>query len=351
MDSGNLVLHELYSGRSIKRMLWQSFDYPTDTLLPGMKLGINLQTGHQWFLRSWLTNDSPAEGSFTFGMDPNLTSMLIIKWLGEVQWTIGEFNWSVVSDYKFGYTSNELEKYYSYSVEDDVTSFPTLQIDQYGSLNGDNGFSMLCSKEGGYCGPYKNRTMCNRGSSYFEVKYGLMSSVDGTKFRESDNMTLYDCRLKCYHNCSCVAYAATNRENETGCEIWSRGTKFIKSHTDDSRNIYLEVQPKEIKWRIIAIVGALVVILLCSLSYVARRKYKKRLLQGQQLKDGDELLSAFGKFNLRFFSPKDLTNRYLGVWFDRPKDVMLTLYEEDYYEQVWVATGTAQSQTILDVLQ
>ncbi|KAK1576040.1 hypothetical protein Q3G72_010377 [Acer saccharum] len=36
------------------------------------------------------------------------------------------------------------------------------------------------------------------------------------------------------------------------------------------------VQPKEIKWRIIAIVGALVVILLCSLSYVARRKYKRK---------------------------------------------------------------------------
>ncbi|KAK1562848.1 hypothetical protein Q3G72_017918 [Acer saccharum] len=79
-DSGNLVLHELNSNGSIKGMLWQSFDYPTDTLLPGMKLGINLQTGHQWFLRSWLTLESPAEGSYTFGMDPNLTDRLIIKW-------------------------------------------------------------------------------------------------------------------------------------------------------------------------------------------------------------------------------------------------------------------------------
>ncbi|KAK0596468.1 hypothetical protein LWI29_015923 [Acer saccharum] len=58
-QSGNLVLHELHS----KEMLWQSFDYPTHTLLPGMKLGINLQTGHQWFLQSWLTDESPAEGS------------------------------------------------------------------------------------------------------------------------------------------------------------------------------------------------------------------------------------------------------------------------------------------------
>ena len=103
---------------------------------------------------------------------------------------------------------------------------------------------MACSEVGGYCESYKNRAMCNRGSSYFVPKFGLMSSVDGTKFRESDNMTFDDCQFKCYQNCSCVAYAPTNTENDTGCEIWSRGTKFIKSHTDDSRTIYLEVQPK-----------------------------------------------------------------------------------------------------------
>ncbi|KAK0596796.1 hypothetical protein LWI29_019169 [Acer saccharum] len=268
-QSGNLVLHELHSNGSEKGMLWQSFDYPTDTLLPGMKLGINLQTGHQWFLQSWLTYDSPAEGSFTFGMDPNLTDQLIIRWFGEDQWTSGlwpngEFKSWVDRGYNFSYTSNEQEKYFSYSVKDDVTSFPSLQINQYGYLYDDSGFSITSS------------AICNRGSSYFDVKSGLISSVDGTKFRESDNMTLDDCQLKCYKNCSCVAYAATNRENKTGCEIWSRGTKFIKSHTDDSRNIYLEVQPKEIKWRIIAIVGALVVIFLCSLSYVARRKYKRK---------------------------------------------------------------------------
>ncbi|KAK1563662.1 hypothetical protein Q3G72_030840 [Acer saccharum] len=75
-QSGNLVLHELHS----KEMLWQSFDYPTHTLLPGMKLGINLQTGHQWFLQSWLTDESPAEGSYIFGIDPNLASMYVDSW-------------------------------------------------------------------------------------------------------------------------------------------------------------------------------------------------------------------------------------------------------------------------------
>ncbi|GJV67663.1 mutator type transposase, partial [Tanacetum coccineum] len=41
LDSGNLVLQELFPDGYQKKVLWQSFDYPTDTLLPGMKLGIN----------------------------------------------------------------------------------------------------------------------------------------------------------------------------------------------------------------------------------------------------------------------------------------------------------------------
>ncbi|KAK1577378.1 hypothetical protein Q3G72_021230 [Acer saccharum] len=83
LQTGNLVLHETHLNGSIKQVLWQSFDYPTDTLLPGMKLGINLQTGHQWFLQSWHTYYSPAQGSFTVGMDPNVTNQLTVWWRGQ----------------------------------------------------------------------------------------------------------------------------------------------------------------------------------------------------------------------------------------------------------------------------
>ena len=40
LDTGNFVLSEISSGRQ----LWQSFDYPTHVLLPGMKLGVNRKT-------------------------------------------------------------------------------------------------------------------------------------------------------------------------------------------------------------------------------------------------------------------------------------------------------------------
>ncbi|KAJ0007374.1 hypothetical protein Pint_29828 [Pistacia integerrima] len=91
LDSGNFVLREINSNGTKGRVLWQSFDYPTDTLLPGMKLRFNLKTGHTWFLQSWITNDSPEPGSYTLGMNPNVTNQLIVSWLEEREfyWTIG----------------------------------------------------------------------------------------------------------------------------------------------------------------------------------------------------------------------------------------------------------------------
>ncbi|KAL5564613.1 hypothetical protein UlMin_027777 [Ulmus minor] len=48
LDSGNLVLSD-----SENNYLWQSFDYPSDTLLPGMKFGWNFKTGLNRSLSSW----------------------------------------------------------------------------------------------------------------------------------------------------------------------------------------------------------------------------------------------------------------------------------------------------------
>ena len=53
-----------------KRVLWQSFDHPTNVLLPGMKLGYDTTTGKNWTLTSWLSNDIPDSGAFTLSWEP-----------------------------------------------------------------------------------------------------------------------------------------------------------------------------------------------------------------------------------------------------------------------------------------
>ncbi|KAK3021405.1 hypothetical protein RJ639_046813 [Escallonia herrerae] len=58
LDNGNLVLRQA-NVTSPDSYIWQSFDFPTDTLLPGMKQGWNLKTGLNRNLTSWKSSDDP----------------------------------------------------------------------------------------------------------------------------------------------------------------------------------------------------------------------------------------------------------------------------------------------------
>ncbi|XP_039158299.1 G-type lectin S-receptor-like serine/threonine-protein kinase At1g61370 [Eucalyptus grandis] len=63
LDSGNFVLQDTtYS------VIWGSFEDPTDTLLPGMKVGLNVRTGAKQYLISWRSDSDPSSGSFLTGM-------------------------------------------------------------------------------------------------------------------------------------------------------------------------------------------------------------------------------------------------------------------------------------------
>nr|POE70388.1 g-type lectin s-receptor-like serine/threonine-protein kinase [Quercus suber] len=88
LDTGNLVGSEVNSNGSIGRSLWESFDDPTDTLLPGMKLGVNHKTGRNWSLISWLAQDDPASGAFTLEWEPK-PRRLVIKRRGVPYWSSG----------------------------------------------------------------------------------------------------------------------------------------------------------------------------------------------------------------------------------------------------------------------
>lgn len=54
LDSGNLVVRD-----ATDNYLWQSFDYPGDTALPGVKVGIDLKTGFCRSLWSWKSRTDP----------------------------------------------------------------------------------------------------------------------------------------------------------------------------------------------------------------------------------------------------------------------------------------------------
>ncbi|KAL2547942.1 G-type lectin S-receptor-like serine/threonine-protein kinase CES [Forsythia ovata] len=89
LNSGNFVVKEMSINGFGDKVLWQSFDYPTDTLLPRMKLGVNLMTGRNWSITSWFSENNPAAGAFTLEWDPS-RHRLIIRRREVVYWTSGD---------------------------------------------------------------------------------------------------------------------------------------------------------------------------------------------------------------------------------------------------------------------
>ncbi|KAF7849903.1 hypothetical protein BT93_L0145 [Corymbia citriodora subsp. variegata] len=72
--------------------IWGSFDEPTDTLLPNMKVGINIKTGKKAYLVSWKSENDPSSGSFVLGITPE-TPPQAFSWNGSTPyWRGGQWD-------------------------------------------------------------------------------------------------------------------------------------------------------------------------------------------------------------------------------------------------------------------
>ncbi|KAB1199621.1 G-type lectin S-receptor-like serine/threonine-protein kinase RKS1 [Morella rubra] len=97
LDSGNLVL----VGRDSQRVTWQSFDYPSNTMLPFMKLGLDRRTGFKWYLTSWKSAENPGTGNCSYAIDPSEYPQLFLYKAGAPFWWAGswtEQRWSCVPE-------------------------------------------------------------------------------------------------------------------------------------------------------------------------------------------------------------------------------------------------------------
>ncbi|XP_047949159.1 G-type lectin S-receptor-like serine/threonine-protein kinase At4g27290 [Salvia hispanica] len=70
LDSGNLVVKDADDDDDRpENFLWHSFDHPTDTYIPGMKMGSDLIRGEERYMSSWWSDDDPAPCKFRTHMD------------------------------------------------------------------------------------------------------------------------------------------------------------------------------------------------------------------------------------------------------------------------------------------
>ncbi|CAL5339384.1 unnamed protein product [Camellia sinensis] len=243
LDSGNFVL------RSGEHIMWQSFDYPSDVWLKGMKLGtFNLKSGgkpQHRFLASWSTLEDPDLGGFTLGVDPNNTKQLI-TWKRSrrvVYWRSGMwngynfsllnkddfalFNIDFYNSFKFSYFSNENESYFTWN---DTDPHYLIWLDSSGAL-------YICDYTF-YCNIMVN---CDPDQGYLKsggcVNYSPSNCIGGDGFKETRksmeldwylfssfnlSLDLSDCKEKCRTNCSCQGYASVTPLNggTSGCAFY-----------------------------------------------------------------------------------------------------------------------------------
>ncbi|KAI3803880.1 hypothetical protein L1987_32044 [Smallanthus sonchifolius] len=82
LNTGNAVLVNVGSGS----ILWQSFETPTDTFLPGMKMDTNMT------LISWKSITDPGPGSFQFQQDQGTTQYSILNGSTKFLWKSGKMS-------------------------------------------------------------------------------------------------------------------------------------------------------------------------------------------------------------------------------------------------------------------
>ncbi|KAK4271410.1 hypothetical protein QN277_020110 [Acacia crassicarpa] len=107
-DNGNLILSSI----SNSRKLWQSFDHPTDTFLPGMILLVNETKGEVRPFVSWKSADDPSPGNYTMGLDPRAALQIVIWEGSKRRWRSGYWDGRIftgvnmTSSYLYGFRLN-----------------------------------------------------------------------------------------------------------------------------------------------------------------------------------------------------------------------------------------------------
>ncbi|RVW12922.1 G-type lectin S-receptor-like serine/threonine-protein kinase [Vitis vinifera] len=208
LDSGNLVIK---SGNDSDpdNFLWQSFDYPGDTLLPGMKHGRNTVTGLDRYLSSWKSNDDPSKGDFTYGLDPSGCPQLFLRSGSTVIFRSGPWNAFDMD----GRTKSW--NVYSTAYKDDCDSYALCGA--YSTCNIHRSPRCGCMKGFVPKFPYQWDTMdwsngcvrktsldCQKGDGFAKCSGVKLPDTRNSWFNES--MNLKECASLCLRNCSCSAY-------------------------------------------------------------------------------------------------------------------------------------------------
>ncbi|KAK3433296.1 hypothetical protein EUGRSUZ_D00885 [Eucalyptus grandis] len=300
MDLGNLVLVQDFS----ERVIWQSFDYPTDTMLPFMKLGLNRKTGLNRFLTSWKSPDDPTPGNYSLRIDPTGYTQLFLYKDGDPYWRARSWaghRWSgtpgMISAHIFNVSlvNDPDEVSITYGIIDtsiiarmvanesgslqrsvwqnrdrrwiEFSFSPWGQCDYYGkcgpnsNCNPYNKGQFKCTCLPGFepksptdwylrdgsagCIRRGGVSVCRSGEGF--VRVARVKVPDTSKARANMSLNLKECEEECLRDCSCTAYAsASESRGGSGCLIWHGYLVDIRTFHDSGQDLYVRVDVTEL---------------------------------------------------------------------------------------------------------
>ncbi|KAM6576152.1 hypothetical protein CsatB_027989 [Cannabis sativa] len=305
LENGNLVMRD-ENDENTENYLWESFDHPTDTIMPGMKLGCDLKRGLNRRLSSWKSWDDPCNGDFTFGIELDESQgtypQLITRKGSSKFYRTGPWNGigfsgspSLTMDplLKHMFVHNDFEVYYMYNIKDnsvisrivmnqttsvrEITmwiesdrawwrygSVPSEKCDKYGICGANSECVMtnnqVCQCLKGFFKPKSEEE--NRSKGGCVRKKPLLSCgdrvkdefirVSGLKMPDTQytwvnkSMNLEECRAKCLSNCSCMAYTNSDiRGNGSGCLVWFGDLYDIQGFQSSGQGLYIRISASE----------------------------------------------------------------------------------------------------------
>ncbi|PON66938.1 S-receptor-like serine/threonine-protein kinase [Trema orientale] len=304
LDNGNLVLNEKSNP---SEPLWQSFDYPSHTWLPGAKMGYNKKTKTKQILTSWKNTEDPAPGLFSLQLDPSDTSFFIQWNRSKNFWTSGPWDGRMFTripemtigyDFVFSVLSNQNETYVIYTMnvtstfichfEMDVTgqvnqvnwlptnewslfwSLPQQQCDvyslcgAYGSCKSDENSLPSCHCLMGfepkslrdwelkdYSGGCFRRTklQCGTNGSSTLDRFLEMADMSLPENKYSlEKWSFAECQTRCLNNCSCSAFC----HDSMGCSMWMGdllNLNQLEAGDSNRRTLYMRLAASEFQNR------------------------------------------------------------------------------------------------------
>ncbi|KAJ0511184.1 putative protein kinase RLK-Pelle-DLSV family [Helianthus annuus] len=304
LDSGNLALFQGLVNKEVYS--WQSFDHPSNTYLPGMKLGLDRKTGLNKVVTSWKSSQNPGVGDYSYKMEfVGSAQLFLFKGMARI-WRAGSWTglgWSGVP----GMTKDNISNGTYIDNEDEVTivylmhnpamlsrfvltEFGTLERltweevsrkwigfwyhpkDQCDGYNHCGPF--------GFCDPYASLTfecdclpgyeprspqdwyirdgskgckrkvgtqMCKFGDGFIEL--ARVKVPDTSTAHVNMSLGLKACAEFCLRNCTCMGYASADISkgaDDGGCITWHGEMIDTRTFSDGGQFFYIRVDAAEL---------------------------------------------------------------------------------------------------------